>query len=89
MPRTRPTIIRARIFQVSRTLETVDEKSESLHRPSVRRALQRALGHEHVEGDLKVTNMMSEKRNAVSSDFQTAMRPTTTMKPAISRKLAT
>ena len=33
--------------------------------------------------------MMAVNRNAVSSDFHSAIRPTKRMKPAISRKLAT
>jgi hypothetical protein len=36
-----------------------------------------------------VANMMNAKRNAVSSDFHHAIRPTIRMKPATRKKLAT
>src|SRR5439155_21462113 len=53
MPSTRPTIIRARIFQVSRTLKPQTRSPKASIVLASEEGFERALGHDHAEGDLE------------------------------------
>ncbi len=95
MPSTSPNIISSNVFHVSSTAKPcIKRPSASIRsvlsagqRPSA--ASSGPFGMMTSKATSKVTNITAVNTKAVSSDFHSAILPTTRMKPAISRKLAT
>ena len=100
MPSTSPSIISSSVFHVSSTAKPCIKRPRASIRASIRvspdRSRQRPnaassgpFGMMTSKATSKVTNITAVNTKAVSSDFHSAILPTTRMKPAIRRKLAT